>query len=105
MRTWWLIAACTVTLGPAQVRADGSATALSDPVQILAGGKPISVSVGHAAPYVADIDGDGNPELLVGQFEDGKLRIYQNQGTRAEPRFEQFTWFQAGGTTGKVPSG
>jgi len=54
---------------------------------------------------VADLGGDGKIDLLVGQFKDGKLRIYRNVGSNNDPRFASFAWFQAGGTDGKVPSG
>ena len=103
-RGGWVLAGAAI-LGAASAYAAASGPTLAEPVQIMAGSKPISVDVGHAAPCLADIDGDGQPELLVGQFGEGKLRIYKNEGTRTEPRFGSFTWFQAGGTTGKVPSG
>ena len=60
---------------------------------------------GRAAPLVVDFDADGLPDLLVGQFGEGKLRIYKNRGSAKEPRFDGFTWFQAGGHDGKVPIG
>ena len=73
--------------------------------QILAAGKPISVEIGHAAPAWADIDGDGKEELLVGQFGDGKLRVYPNDGTRENPSFGSYSYLQAGGADASVPSG
>lgn len=78
---------------------------LAAPVKLLAAGQPINVDIGHAAPFVADFFGDGGKHLLVGQFGEGKLRIYRNQGTSTEPRFDKFTWFQEGATTGRVPTG
>ena len=57
------------------------------------------------APCVADLAGDGTMYLLVGQFGEGKLRVYRNAGTKAEPRFDKFSWFRAGGVDAKVPSG
>jgi hypothetical protein len=66
---------------------------------------PIDVEVGHAAPLFADFDSDGLPDLLVGQFGEGKLRVYKNVGTRGAPRFESFTWFRTGEQEGKVPAG
>jgi len=78
---------------------------LMPPFRVLADGAAIDVEIGHAAPLVMDFDGDGKPDLLVGQFGSGKLRIYRNVGTESEPRFDRFTWFKAGSSDGKVPSG
>ena len=94
-----------VVLGAWPVLADEPKGDLAPPVKLQAGGKPIDVDIGHAAPFVADFAGDGVLHLLVGQFRDGKLRVYRNTGTRERPRFDAFTWFQAGGGDGKVPSG
>src|SRR5262245_7158513 len=72
---------------------------------IQAVGKPLDVErSGHAAPFVADFDGDGVRDLLVGQYHQGKLRIYRNHGSNAQPRFENFEWFRAGGQVAKVPT-
>jgi len=68
-------------------------------------GQPIDVDVGHAAPHVTDWNGDGKPDLLVGQFGEGKLRIFLNEGTRSEPRFTTYAWFRADGEDATVPSG
>jgi len=68
----------------------------------------IDVDVGHAAPLMTDFDGDGIPDLLVGQFGEssqGKLRIYKNVGTAKEPKFEGFTWFMTGEQEARIPSG
>jgi hypothetical protein len=54
---------------------------------------------------MVDFDGDGNADLLVGQFGDGKLRIYRNLSSAGAPQLRPFSWFQAGGTDGTVPSG
>jgi hypothetical protein len=78
---------------------------LAPPLAIRAAGKPINVDIGHAAPCVADFASDGVMHLLVGQFGDGKLRIYRNEGTKAEPKFGKFTWFMAGGAEARIPSG
>jgi hypothetical protein len=79
---------------------------LAPPVHVLAGGKPLDVErEGHSAPFVGDIDGDGVRDLLVGQYDEGRLRIYRNVGTNAEPRLETYTWLAVGGQTGRVPEG
>tara|TARA_R110002094_G_scaffold181509_1_gene159399 strand:+ start:4077 stop:4505 length:429 start_codon:yes stop_codon:yes gene_type:complete len=103
------------------------ATDLQAPVRILAAGKPIDVTTGHAAPYVRDCDGDGVRDLIVGEFGDGKfpdhelpeclaegwkkggrfangrLRVYKNHGTNSQPRFEDFEYLEAGGDIATVP--
>src|SRR5262245_47815857 len=79
---------------------------LLPPVQITVGGKPLDIErIGHAAPFVGDFDGDAIRDLLVGQFDEGRLRIYRNVGTNARPRFESYTWFRAGGAIASVPVG
>lgn len=110
----------------AQGKSQGSvASDLLPPARILAGGQPIDVTVGHAAPYVMDVDGDGVKDLLVGEFgeegfaserlpkavakkwgtfDEGKLRIYRNVGTNAAPRFEAFRYMEAGGEDASIPT-
>lgn len=75
------------------------------PIKLQADGQPIDVAIGHAAPFWGDFDGDGVADLLVGQFGDGKLRIYRNAGTNRDPRFEKFEFFQAEGKDASVPFG
>jgi hypothetical protein len=72
------------------------------PFRLEAGGKPIDVEIGHAAPYVVDWDGDGVRDLLVGQFGKGRCRIYKNTGTDQAPKFADFTFFEAGGKVAEV---
>lgn len=77
---------------------------LAEPFRVQMNGTPIDVEIGHAAPLVADFDGDGIQDLLVGQFGGGKLRIYRNEGDGKKPQFNRFGWFQAGGALGTVPA-
>jgi len=79
---------------------------LSEPVRLEAAGKPIDAAeIGHAAPFVCDFDGDGLKDLLVGQFKDGLLWIYRNQGTNSEPKLVAGVKFKEGKEDGRVPSG
>ncbi len=78
---------------------------LASPVRLEAAGKPIDTDIGHAAPFVCDFDGDGVKDLLVGQFGDGILWIYRNEGTNAEPKLAAGVKFKDGKEDGRVPSG
>jgi hypothetical protein len=77
---------------------------LGTPVRLEADGKAIDTDIGHAAPWLYDFDRDGKRDLLVGQFGEGKLRIYRNIGTKEAPKFDKATWFQAGGAIATTPA-
>jgi hypothetical protein len=55
------------------------------PKRLEVDGKPIQVSMGRADPVVADWDGDGKPDLIVGTGA-GSVVWFQNAGTREEPK-------------------
>ena len=82
-----------------------SAGELAEPFLVKAGGKPISVDIGHASPILVDFDGDGKKDLLVGQFRNGRLRIYKNTGSNQKPAFDKFEWFTAGGKIAEIEAG
>jgi hypothetical protein len=101
---WNLIPALLLAAPPgAPAKAPPAANDLAAPVRLEAGGKPIDVDIGHAAPCVADID--GKPCLLVGQFGEGKVRVFANVGTKQKPKFDKFEWLHAGGKIAQVPTG
>jgi hypothetical protein len=101
----WLIVLVPLA-GLAALAAGEKPGELETPVHLEAAGRPIDVErEGHAAPFVGDFDGDGLPDLLVGQYHEGRLRIYRNKGTKGRPKFDTWTWFQAGGKIASVPEG
>ena len=75
------------------------------PVRLEAAGMPIDTDIGHAAPFVCDFDGDGVKDLLVGQFGQGILWIYRNEGTNSQPKLAAGVKFKDGKEDGRVPSG
>jgi FG-GAP-like repeat len=71
------------------------------PVRLKADGVPVRVeSPGYAAPCWADIDGDGKKDLLVGQFHQGKIRVYRNLG---DGKLAAGEWLKAEGAVAEVP--
>jgi len=55
------------------------------PVQLEADGKPVDV-YGMPSPSFADFDGDGDLDLLCGEFLDG-FTYFRNIATRTQPRY------------------
>ncbi|MHC4584980.1 MAG: FG-GAP repeat domain-containing protein [Planctomycetota bacterium] len=78
---------------------------LAQPVRLEAAGKPIDTDIGHAAPFVCDFDRDGIKDLLVGQFGQGILWIYRNEGTNTQPKLASGVKFKQGKEDGCVPYG
>ncbi len=78
-----------------------SAGEFERPVRLKAGGVVVRVeSPGYAAPCWADVDGDGKKDLLVGQFNQGKIRVYKNLG---DGNLAAGVWLQADGQVAEVP--
>ncbi len=98
--------------GPSLAAADFK---FAEPRQLNGGDKPIEVeSPGYAAPSLADLNGDGVPDLLVGQFRDGKIGFYKgskgengfykgSKGENGKLSFGAQEWLQAGGEIAKIP--
>src|SRR5262249_3341929 len=101
----WSLGMAVLGLVPLAADQPAAAKDLAAPVLLKAQDKPIDVEVGHAAPWVCDLNGDGKKCLLVGQFADGKVRVYPINGSKGAVKLGKFEWFQAGGTVGKVPTG
>ena len=93
---------------PAALEADAprAAARFAAPVRLAAAGEPIAVEApGYAAPTTFDVDGDGDEDLVVGQFAGGKMRVYPRTGTGEDglPVFGAGEWLRAGEDVAEVP--
>src|SRR5437870_6508945 len=78
-----------------------SADDFEPPVRLKAGGAAIRVEApGYAAPCWADLKGDGQRHLLVGQFHQGKIRVFKHLGAA---KFAPGEWLKAEGQVAEVP--
>lgn len=79
--------------------------AFQKPVRVQADGAPIKVDQpGYACPTVADVDEDGKLDLVVGQFDGGKMRFFKNVSKESngfELAAEQ--WIKTDGNVAEVP--
>jgi hypothetical protein len=74
------------------------------PGQLLqAAAQPLDVGT-YAIPCAADWNGDGRKDLLVGYQTAGKVALYLNSGSDANPAFTTSANLQAGGTDINLPS-
>jgi hypothetical protein len=79
----------------------GSSDEFQPPTRLMADGVPVRVdSPGWACPCWADTDGDGKKDLLVGQFNGGKIRVYKNLG---DGKLGAGDWLKADGAVAEIP--
>ena len=94
-------ALCVAALSAGDRTKPSGTAAFEPPVRLKAGGSAVRVEApGYAAPCLADIDGDGKPDLLVGQFAQGKIRVHRGLG---KMEFAAGAWLQAEGQVAEVP--
>ena len=81
----------------------GSPPQLEPGVLLQSGGGPMQTETSYpysfSTPNVADWNGDGKKDLIIGMFagDPGNVRLYLNVGTDAEPKFDKFTCMEADG--------
>ena len=75
------------------------------PVRLKAGDEFVSVEApGYACPTMADVDGDGLEDLVVGQFNRGYMQFCKNIASSSEPpKFAEAKWIKAGDDKAEVP--
>jgi hypothetical protein len=81
------------------------ASQFEQPVRLEADGQPVKVeSPGYACPTVADVDGDGKFDLVVGQFNQGHMQFFRNLAEQGEtPRLAAAEWLKTGEERAIVP--
>jgi hypothetical protein len=78
-----------------------AASEFASPVLMKANGAAVKAEApGFACPCWFDVDGDGNMDLVVGQFNEGRMRLFKGQG---DGQFAAGEWIQAEGKPAEVP--
>lgn len=89
----------------AALAAPAAPPVLDQGVRLQAEGKDIEADIGHLVPCVADWNGDGKKDLVVGQFLEGRIRCFENTGADAAPVFRSSAFLKAGGSDIRLPCG
>lgn len=79
----------------------GRAQSFEPPIRLKAGDAAIRVeSPGYAFPCWADVKGSGKQQLVVGQFAQGKMKVFNHLGKQ---EFAPGDWLKADGKIAEVP--
>jgi len=66
----------------------------------------VQIDVGYyGAPCVADWNGDGTKDMVLGVFTSGNIRFYANENTNDSPVFNSYSNIKADGVAITLPSG
>jgi hypothetical protein len=81
----------------------GESTVFHKPVRLQAEGQDIDAGAvwGHTSPCLADVDGDGVRDLVVGDYS-GKFRFFRNIGSNLEPTYAAPKFLMAGDVEAEV---
>jgi len=72
----------------------------------LVGDAGVPIDVGYyGAPTMYDWNHDGAKDLILGQYDYGKIRLYLNIGPDTAPYFNGYTFFEAGDSEITLPYG
>jgi len=98
MKQLLVLASALVVLAFAQ------APRFQGPFPVNSGGNPIDLSY-YGAPVMYDWDGDGNKDLICGEFDGGYMRYYRNIGADSNPEFNGYEYLSASGSHITLPYG
>ena len=75
------------------------------PFRVKAGNDFVAVEApGYACPTIADVNGDGSDDLVIGQFNDGKMMLLKNSASpKNSPVFKEVDWIKSGKRRATVP--